>query len=470
MWLFDTFSKTMHGKMPVTILTDQDAAMAKALGEKWPSTYHHLCIWHIYQNAAIHLSHVFSSSKDFAKDFSSCIYDLEEEDDFLTAWQELLNKYDLQGNQWMDRMFKIKEKWSLVYGRQIFCADMTTTQRSESMNSVLKKYVNHKHDLLEFFKRFRRLINDRCYEELKADLRSKHSTPNELSKAHDSKSEVVSESETVSQYKITPFNKQYKHTVIYDSSADKVSCSCKKFEFAGILCSHALKVLTFKNVVRIPESYVKKRWTKQAKKWVAETYEMIEESLDDIKEEDEKVKIGVRYKELCRVHNQLVTRAALTEETYEIVRGPMHKGIEEVDISLANRGTSKQTLCHNVGTEKQILKDDFGEITVKGFKVKQNSRVKSGKRPKCALEKTKRQRKSNPSKELASNTAPFVNDCVRNIDQYPQISSCVWSTSGGCLTQPFQRRSSALFDLNVVAIESHQDAIYQDEAQYSPKK
>ncbi|XP_073121032.1 protein FAR1-RELATED SEQUENCE 5-like [Henckelia pumila] len=352
MWLFDTFAKTMHGKMPVTILTDQDAAMAKALGEKWPSTYHRLCIWHIYQNAAIHLSHVFSSSKYFAKDFSSCIYNLEEEDDFLTAWQELLNKYDLQGNQWMDRMFKIKEKWSLVYGRQIFCADMTTTQRSESMNSVLKKYVNHKHDLLEFFKRFRRLINDRRYEELKADLRSKHSTPvvsfpveilkhavsvytheifqlfqNELSKAHDSKSEVVSESETVSQYKITPFNKQYKHTVIYDSSDDKVSCSCKKFEFAGILCSHALKVLTFKNVVRIPESYVKKRWTKQAKKWVAETYEMIEESLDDIKEEDEKVKIGVRYKELCRVHNQLVTRAALTEETYEIVRGLMHKGI-----------------------------------------------------------------------------------------------------------------------------------------------
>lgn len=33
MWLFDTFSKTMHGKKPATILTDQDAAMAKALAE-----------------------------------------------------------------------------------------------------------------------------------------------------------------------------------------------------------------------------------------------------------------------------------------------------------------------------------------------------------------------------------------------------------------------------------------------------
>lgn len=122
---------------------------------------------------------------------------------------------------------------------------------------------------------FRRLIDDRRYEELKADLRTNHSTPvlsfpveilkhavnvytheifqlfqNELSKAYDSKSEIVAELETISQYKITPFNKQYKHTVTYDSSDHKVSCSCNKFEFAGTLCSHVLKVFSFKNVVK----------------------------------------------------------------------------------------------------------------------------------------------------------------------------------------------------------------------------
>ncbi|XP_073152718.1 protein FAR1-RELATED SEQUENCE 5-like [Henckelia pumila] len=99
MWLFDTFAKTMHGKTPGTILTDQDAAMAKALAEKWPETSHRLCIWHIYQNAAIHLSNAFSSFNMFAKDFSSCVYDLEEEEEFLVAWEELFNKYNLQSNQ-----------------------------------------------------------------------------------------------------------------------------------------------------------------------------------------------------------------------------------------------------------------------------------------------------------------------------------------------------------------------------------
>lgn len=31
-----------------------------------------------------------------------------------------------------------QEKWALVYGREIFCVDITTTQRSESMNNAVK--------------------------------------------------------------------------------------------------------------------------------------------------------------------------------------------------------------------------------------------------------------------------------------------------------------------------------------------
>ena len=80
MWLFDTFAKAMSGKRPKTILTDQDAAMAKALAFQWPETSHRLCIWHLYQNASKHLSGVFERFREFAKDFSICIY--EEEDFF----------------------------------------------------------------------------------------------------------------------------------------------------------------------------------------------------------------------------------------------------------------------------------------------------------------------------------------------------------------------------------------------------
>ncbi|KAL3511291.1 hypothetical protein ACH5RR_030692 [Cinchona calisaya] len=72
-WLFDTFARAMSGKKPNTMLTDQDAAMARALTSTWSKTRHRLCIWNIFQNAAIHLSPVFEKFKEFATDFSSCI-------------------------------------------------------------------------------------------------------------------------------------------------------------------------------------------------------------------------------------------------------------------------------------------------------------------------------------------------------------------------------------------------------------
>ena len=89
------------GKKLKSIFTDQDVAMAKALASQWPETCHRLCIWHIYQNAAKQLSNVFEKFKDFTKDFSSCIYDYEDEEDFLNAWKNMLGKYNLKNNNWL---------------------------------------------------------------------------------------------------------------------------------------------------------------------------------------------------------------------------------------------------------------------------------------------------------------------------------------------------------------------------------
>jgi zinc finger SWIM domain-containing protein 3 len=54
---------------------------------------------------------------------------------------------------------------------------------------------------------------------------------------------------------------QRDHIVRFIPKEEKVSCSCKKFEFAEILCSHCLKVLDINNIKHIPEEYILKRWT-----------------------------------------------------------------------------------------------------------------------------------------------------------------------------------------------------------------
>ena len=37
---------------------------------------------------------------------------------FLDAWDNMLDKYDLKNNNWLQRQFELRENWVLVYGRK----------------------------------------------------------------------------------------------------------------------------------------------------------------------------------------------------------------------------------------------------------------------------------------------------------------------------------------------------------------
>ena len=43
-WLFKSFANAMSRDEPVTILTNENPAMAKAIASSWPKTYHRLCV------------------------------------------------------------------------------------------------------------------------------------------------------------------------------------------------------------------------------------------------------------------------------------------------------------------------------------------------------------------------------------------------------------------------------------------
>ncbi|XP_028126026.1 protein FAR1-RELATED SEQUENCE 9-like [Camellia sinensis] len=272
---------------------------------------------------------------------------------------------------------------------------MTTTQCSESMNSVVKKYVNYKHDLFLFFQHFQRLINDCRYEELKADFRASQSTPSltflveilkhaasmysqevfelfqaKLCKAYDCNMHLCGEDGTVTEYKIIPYHKRHDHTVTYDSSKGTVVCSCKKFEFMGILCSHALKVFSSKNVMKIPGQYILKRWTKDVKSGSIE--------VTSISYEDPMAVIGGQYKELCHLCTQLATRAAEMEKTYKIALDGLNKILEEVNASL--RGVVIVKTClgtshanNNLFKLNKTICVDGIDVRVRGIKVKREN-------------------------------------------------------------------------------------------------
>jgi zinc finger SWIM domain-containing protein 3 len=104
-WLFNTFLMVMSGKHPSTIFTDQCVAMGAAIRIVFPNTSHHLCLWHIYQNATKHLSHVINEHPQFLAEFKKCVYEERSVAYFNEIWNELLVKY-LEDNSWLNNLYR----------------------------------------------------------------------------------------------------------------------------------------------------------------------------------------------------------------------------------------------------------------------------------------------------------------------------------------------------------------------------
>ncbi|KAF7807305.1 protein FAR1-RELATED SEQUENCE 5-like [Senna tora] len=83
-----THMRCMVKKKPHTIFTDQDQAMAKATLEVMLKTKHGLCTWYLRQNGIKHLGNLMKGGSCFLRDFSSCMYDYEDEAEFERSTKE----------------------------------------------------------------------------------------------------------------------------------------------------------------------------------------------------------------------------------------------------------------------------------------------------------------------------------------------------------------------------------------------
>lgn len=126
--LFETFLEAHKQKMPQTIFTDQDHAMARALIEIMSEGYHGLCTWHLIQNCIKHLGNLMKGESHFLSDFKKYMYEYENEDQFDEGWRNLLVTYDVKENTWLQKVYTIKEKWASCYMKKVFTLGMRSTQ------------------------------------------------------------------------------------------------------------------------------------------------------------------------------------------------------------------------------------------------------------------------------------------------------------------------------------------------------
>jgi hypothetical protein len=160
-WAFEEFIAMMGGKAPSTILTgncnlemdaqcmfrifnlsihnnlyfsDQCLAMTIAIRENLKKTTHRWCKWHVLRRAGEALGHVHKAHKTFAGDFNKLVNHMLTVEEFENGWEHIISKYGLEDNPFMIRAYEVRDKWAKPYFKEVFCARMTSTQRSESAN------------------------------------------------------------------------------------------------------------------------------------------------------------------------------------------------------------------------------------------------------------------------------------------------------------------------------------------------
>ncbi|KAF8037901.1 LOW QUALITY PROTEIN: hypothetical protein BT93_B0672 [Corymbia citriodora subsp. variegata] len=281
----------MGNKASKIIFTDQDQVMAKVIRMVFPNTQHHLCTWHIGKNANQNIPHLYKKPGFKDKYFSMLIYRCRSDDEFEFTWKEMEKKWGTENNSWLRRLYGIRHKWGLAFGRDNFTCGILSSQRSESTNNVFQNTARKTSTLIEFvnyyeeqMKHMREIENDySCRGKAKAAVSHdilKHAasvyTRAIFKKFNDEFTLILSKNVSSSifdgliyLFTLKCRGSQHEHVVKFDLADSSVSCECKLFESKGWLCRHALKVLSENISIRsIPLAYILKIWTKYAKQGI----------------------------------------------------------------------------------------------------------------------------------------------------------------------------------------------------------
>ncbi|CAF2123379.1 unnamed protein product [Brassica napus] len=290
-WLFKTWLSAMSGRSPVSITTDHDAVIRAAVMQVFPEARHRFCKWHIFKKCQEKLSHVFLRHPSFESDLHKSVNLTDSVEDFESCWFSLLDKYELRDHDWLQALYSDRRQWVPVYLRDTFFAEMSSTQRSDSINSYFDGYINASTNLSQFFKLYEKALESRLEKEVKADYDTMNSPPvlktpspmeKQASELYTRKLFTRFQEELVGTltfmaskadddgdlgtYQVAKYGETHKaHCVKFNILEMRANCSCQMFEFSGIVCRHILAVFRVTNLLTLPPYYILKRWTRNAK-------------------------------------------------------------------------------------------------------------------------------------------------------------------------------------------------------------
>ncbi|XP_017248013.2 protein FAR1-RELATED SEQUENCE 5-like [Daucus carota subsp. sativus] len=352
LWVFKNWLEAIGNKAPQTIITDQDIAIGNAIAEVFPNT-----------------NHLF-----FAQ--------------FEDRWAALVEKYDLMNHSWLQDMYSVRRKWVRVYTKLHFTTGMTTTSRSESMNSFFDEFVNASTGLKEFIENSQKALEKQYLREREADYETKNKERSKITSSSlenhaaftytkemfrrfqhelkESEAYVVIEKEInaiykhYEAYKTTVQEEYRKYYVLIVTENGTITCVCRKFGSSGMLCRHIIRYLYKMQWTEIPKQYITLRWTVEGNKRVGAV-------------QHKRPKIGIflesqpaRYSSLCKAFQDLAARGSCSMARYNYLIGVIEKESDFIE-NFPNEGVKKRAReedddAHEDGDQPYDDDENFNDL------------------------------------------------------------------------------------------------------------
>ncbi|KAG8379780.1 hypothetical protein BUALT_Bualt07G0125000 [Buddleja alternifolia] len=352
-WLFSTFLESMNGKQPETVFTDQCQAMMNAVGTIFPCAHHRLCQWHINQNAPSHFGSLNGDSR-FKELWYECMSRRDSEEEFEAKWRIMIDKYNLTSHKWLNGMYKLRRKWATAFSNDKFNAGLLATSRSEGTNSCLKKMEDTRcrHGKPSMIVKNNPLLNHAANV---YTLNMYHKFEEELVGSLSTAFELYEVGDFLVKFKATSHGPNSRvRQLVFDKHKCEVQCSCHKFETMGILCKHALKALDFMNVGFLPESYIKKRWTKNVRNRVP--YNESGENSGHVSE-------MVFVNQIMRSTYDLAMRCKVHEETRKMINENLESSTRHANSLFEKLNLDVPNTCDDLSVDDD--NDKINEVVVR---------------------------------------------------------------------------------------------------------
>ncbi|KAJ3683611.1 hypothetical protein LUZ60_013838 [Juncus effusus] len=287
-WAFQAFLKIMDGKPPQSILTDISTDLKAAIQSQLPNTKHAFSLSHIIPKLQSWFSLPFGPNFPTFKSRFLKLNSSETVEEFEREWGDLIRDFDsgLGKDRHLEFLFFNREWWGVPYLKSWFFGGLVGGEMDRTVmvreffagfldcNTRLKDFVEQVGVAIDFQNQAAEESTANQTQQ-KPNLKTCLPIESHASKILTPYSFSLLQTEIILSNQYAVFdasNETYlvrhylkdgtdgAHMISCVPANEEINCTCKGFEFSGVLCRHVIRVLSLKNCFAVPDRYVLPRW------------------------------------------------------------------------------------------------------------------------------------------------------------------------------------------------------------------